>query len=85
MGTSTKKDKARIKCAICHNGQTGEGVTAVVLKRDQTVVIIKEVPAEICDNCVEYYLDDRASSNVLAVAEDAIRKGAEVEIPKFAA
>lgn len=48
-------------------------------------MIFKEVPAEICDNCGEYYLTEEISGKILKYAEEAAQKGAEVEILKFAA
>ena len=49
------------------------------------IVIIKQVPADVCENCGEYYLSQGVTSQVLEKAEDAVKKGAEVEILRFAA
>jgi hypothetical protein len=57
----------------------------VTLRRGETTVLIKGVPAEVCDNCDEYYLSDSVTGQVLELAEDAVKKGAEVEILRFAA
>jgi hypothetical protein len=48
-------------------------------------VILKGVPAEICENCGEYYLSDDLTGQVLERAEAAAKNGAEVEILRFAA
>lgn len=48
-------------------------------------MIIKDVPAEICDNCGEYYLDEKTTDQVLRMAEEAAQKNSEVEILRFAA
>lgn len=45
----------------------------------------KKVPAEICDNCGEYYLSDAVTEQVLQKAESAINNGAELEILRYAA
>jgi YgiT-type zinc finger domain-containing protein len=45
--------EALMKCAICRNGITEEGYTTVVLEREQTTLVFKRVPAEICNNCGE--------------------------------
>lgn len=74
-----------MKCAICKTGDLREGTTAVTLQRDETTIVIKQVPAEVCDQCGEYYLSDAMTEKVLAMAEDAIRKGAEVEVLRWAA
>jgi YgiT-type zinc finger domain-containing protein len=74
-----------MKCAICKNGNTHPGQTSVFLQRGNAMVIIKEVPADICDNCGEYYLDDTVTSETLRYAEDALQKGTEIGIVRYAA
>lgn len=72
-------------CVICKHGKTNPRVVAVALQRAETTVILKQVPAEICDNCEEYYLSNAITALVMEKAEQAITSGAEVEILKFAA
>ena len=43
-----------MNCVICKNGTTAEGFVTVTLQRNSSI-IIKNVPAEICDNCGEFY------------------------------
>jgi YgiT-type zinc finger domain-containing protein len=74
-----------MKCSICRQGETYPGLTTVTLTRGDTTIIIKGVPAEICDNCGEYYLDEAVSMNVLTQAEKAVAAHAEVEIIRYAA
>ncbi len=72
-------------CVLCRFGTTGSGIVTVTLQRGDTTIILKGVPADVCDNCGEYYLSEVIASQVLARAEDAARNGAEVEIARFAA
>ncbi len=74
-----------MKCTICRHGETNAGKATVTLQRGGTTVVIKDVPADICENCGEYYLSESITKRTLAMAEDAARKGAEVEILRFAA
>lgn len=74
-----------MKCAICKQGDTAPGKTTVTLERGETVVVIRDVPAEICGSCGEYYLDAEVTEKVLASTDDAVKRGAVVEIVKFAA
>jgi ribosomal protein L32 len=57
----------------------------VTVQRGETTVILKRVPADVCDNCGEYYLSSEVAAQVLERAEAAVKSGAEVEILKFAA
>ncbi|HKT38081.1 MAG TPA: type II toxin-antitoxin system MqsA family antitoxin [Ktedonobacterales bacterium] len=74
-----------MNCVICKHGETVHGVTRVVLQRGETTVIFKDVPAEICDTCDEYYLSEAIATRVLALAEQAVAQGAEIEVLRFAA
>jgi YgiT-type zinc finger domain-containing protein len=72
-------------CSICKQGETHHGHTTVVLQRNETTVVVKNVPADICDTCEEYYLSEDISAQVLALAEKAVAVGAEIEVLHFAA
>ena len=72
-------------CLFCRQGQTHPGRVTVMLQREETVVIFKDVPADVCENCGEYYLSESTTGELLERAEKAIQNGAEVEILRFAA
>ncbi len=74
-----------MKCSICKFGETEEGLTTVILKQKKTIVIIKSVPADICNNCGEYYLSEEISKIVLKMAREAVKHHAEIEVLQFAA
>ncbi|MFN0049624.1 MAG: type II toxin-antitoxin system MqsA family antitoxin, partial [Cytophagales bacterium] len=58
-----------MKCVICKTGETFSGQTNVTLQRTHSLVVIKNVKAEICDNCGEYYLDEATAIEINAKAE----------------
>ena len=74
-----------MKCSICKTGHTHPGITTVTLQRDNTVVVIRDVPAEIYEDCGEYYLSAPIARRVYADAEETARRHVEVEIQRFAA
>ena len=74
-----------MKCLFCKQGDTHPGNVTVVLQREETVVIFKDVPSEVCENCGEYYLSESITGELLERAERAVEHGAEVEILRFAA
>jgi YgiT-type zinc finger domain-containing protein len=57
----------------------------VTLQRGETTVVLNGVPTEVCGNCGEHYLSEEITRRLMAHAEEAIAKGAEVEILRFAA
>lgn len=74
-----------MKCVICKHGETAPGMVTVTLQRGSTVVIMREVPAAVCRNCGEYYLDEAVAAKVYREAEAAVARHAEVEILRYAA
>ncbi len=74
-----------MKCVICRTGETQFGQATVILQRGDTTVVIKDVPAEVCQNCGEYYLGEQIARQTYAQAESAVQRHAEVEILRFAA
>ncbi len=74
-----------MKCPICRHGETRPGTATLVLERDGLTMVVKYVPAQVCDNCGEEYVDDIAATAALADAERAARSGVSVEVREFAA
>ncbi len=72
-------------CVICKQGSTDEGKVTVTLQRGESTIIFKEVPADVCDNCGEFYLSESITEKLLERAEHAVKNGVMVEILKFAA
>jgi YgiT-type zinc finger domain-containing protein len=74
-----------MKCAICKNGDTCSGKTTIVLERDKTTLIFKDVPAEICENCGEEYFSSVVNNQLLQMANEAAKKGIDLEMLRYAA
>ncbi|MBP7737519.1 MAG: type II toxin-antitoxin system MqsA family antitoxin [Spirochaetes bacterium] len=74
-----------MKCMLCKNGETKPGTVTISLNKNETVVVIKDVPADVCVNCGEYYLSSAVAGDILKKAEIAASKGVEVEIIRYVA
>ena len=72
-------------CALCKTGQTQLGTVTVTLERNRTVVVFKDVPADVCQNCGEYYLSQAVTERIYQQAEEAVQRNAEVEVLRYAA
>ena len=57
----------------------------MTLERSGTTLVIKGVPARICDNCGEAYVDEQITRQLMAMADEALRAGVQVEVREFAA
>jgi YgiT-type zinc finger domain-containing protein len=77
--------EASMTCVLCKTGQPQPGTVTVTLERNHTVVVFKEVPADVCQNCGEYYLSDAVTRRIYQQAEEAVQRNAEVEVLRYAA
>ena len=72
-----------MKCVICKHGETKEGTTTVTLEKNSSTIVFKEVPAHICDNCGEKYIDEDTTKELLKKARIIVKNGVEVDIRKY--
>lgn len=54
---------------------TSEGHVTVVLEREQSTIVFKNVPAKICENCGEEYLSAETNRTLLKKAKEAADRG----------
>ena len=52
-----QEEKASMKCVICKHGEIHEGTATVTLERTNVTIVFKDVPAQVCTNCGEAYID----------------------------
>ncbi|MBI5559312.1 MAG: type II toxin-antitoxin system MqsA family antitoxin [Deltaproteobacteria bacterium] len=74
-----------MKCAICKNGNTEEGITTIVLEQNDLTLVFKNVPAEVCNNCGEEYISADVNRAVLQHARKEKKRGVKLELLDFAA
>ena len=74
-----------MKCVICKTGHTHPGTATVTLQRDNSVVVIRDVPADICEDCGEYYLSEPVAKRIYADADATAQRHVDVEILRYAA
>jgi YgiT-type zinc finger domain-containing protein len=72
-----------MKCVVCKNGETRPGKTTVTLEKDGATLVFKGVPADVCANCGEEYVDSEITAALLKSAEAAARSGVQVEIRQY--
>jgi hypothetical protein len=46
-------------------------------------LVVRGVPARVCRSCGEDYVEEADAECVLAVAEEAIRSGVEVDVREY--
>ena len=73
-----------MKCVVCKIGETHAGSTTVTLERPGMTLVFKGVPAQVCGNCGEAYVDQSTTQRLLQEAEEAAGSGVQVHIREFA-
>ncbi len=73
-----------MKCVVCKHGETEAGHTTVTLERGQTVVVFRNVPAQVCANCGEAYVSEEVTAKLLKEAEEAVRARVQVDVRELA-
>ncbi len=71
-------------CPICRCSQTQAGFASVTLERDESTLLFKNVPAQVCNNCGEEFIDETISINLLQAAETAVQAGVQMELRRYA-
>lgn len=74
-----------MNCVICRKGELVQGTTTLTLEQDRTVLVIRSVPAQVCRNCGEAYVDEAVTAELLNVAEQAVRSGIQVDVREYVA
>lgn len=72
-----------MKCVICKNGQTNNQTVTVTLEQQGKTFVFKDVPARVCENCGEQYLEEDTSRRLLELAQEAAKSGIELTIAKY--
>jgi YgiT-type zinc finger domain-containing protein len=72
-----------MKCVICKQADTRPGVTTVTLERGQSTFVVREVPAQVCENCGEDYVDSVVAAGLLRSAEEMSRAGTQIDVRRY--
>jgi YgiT-type zinc finger domain-containing protein len=74
-----------MKCVICKQGETYLGTATITLVRNGMTLVVKSVPARVCENCGEEYVDEEITAKLLHQAEEAAQDGVQVDIREYVA
>jgi YgiT-type zinc finger domain-containing protein len=70
-------------CPTCQIGHTTAGTATKTLERGGTLVVVRHVPADICDRCGAPLYSGAVVEQLLAVLEHAHRGGVTFEVREF--
>ena len=72
-----------MNCVICKNGNIIPGNVTFTLERGKLIIIFKQVPALVCQNCGDFYLTPEITKILLDKANQTVSNGVEFEIINF--
>jgi YgiT-type zinc finger domain-containing protein len=67
-------------CSICPIGTCHDGITEELFNKKGRLIILKNLPALICDNCSAKLFSENTSAAILANLKDAEHSTAELEM-----
>jgi YgiT-type zinc finger domain-containing protein len=74
-----------MKCTDCKEGEPKPGTVTVSYDKNDTTIVIKDVPALVCPVCGAYYLDLDTTDKIAKIVNAAVKNGAVVEIVRMKA
>lgn len=72
-------------CPVCRHGKTKQGTSTVTLERDAITLVVRGVPAQVCENCGEEYVAEGEARRLLALLDEAERGGVRVDVRDYLA
>ena len=75
MATRLWKKEEAMKCVVCKLGETRPGFTTVTLERNGAALVVRKVPAQVCDNCGEDYVSAEVTRSLLQSVNESLRPG----------
>lgn len=73
-----------MKCVRCKHGSISKKKVNVKLERNGSIVIVKDVPAMVCDECGETYFDSAITKLMHNTANKALNDWMEIAVVHLA-
>lgn len=70
-------------CPTCQNGQTARRTATKTLERGDTLVVVRHVPADVCDRCGAPLYSGAVVEKLLALLDEADRAGVTFQVREF--
>jgi len=70
-------------CLICRNAELVSTFTTVKLDHEEINLAVRGVPASVCPNCEDAYLDEKVAARLLEIVERSIETGEPVEFLEY--
>ena len=71
-------------CPIC-KGNMEENMVNFPIDLKTRFILVKEVPALVCEQCGEFFIDDEIQIRIEKIIKDIKKADVELEVVRFAA
>ena len=71
------------RCPVCHGGHKQPGTTTFTVELGFGVVVVRDVPAKVCDLCGTDWLEDSIAEKLEKIVEQARIKHSVVEVANW--
>lgn len=75
-------NKTGDQCPLC-GGEKLSGTTTFTADLGSGVVVVRSVPATVCNQCGADWIDDKVAKQLEGIVDDARKKGLQVEVIAF--
>lgn len=70
------------KCPLCQ-GSVADGSTTFTVDLGEGIVVVRDIPAQVCSQCGEEWLDDSTAAKLENIVESARKKHVTVEVARW--
>ena len=61
-----------MKCLVCKHNRFKKGTTVLPIERGNAILLITDIPARVCENCGETYIDEEIAQEVQDLANETL-------------
>lgn len=71
-------------CLLCRQAETVDGFTSATFERDETRLVVRQIPARVCPSCGEAYMDEDVALALLRELDELTATGIMETVVEFA-
>lgn len=71
-------------CLLCRQAETVDGFTSAAFERDETRLVVRQIPARVCPSCGEAYMDEDVALALLRELDELTATGIMETVVEFA-
>lgn len=61
-----------MRCLVCKHNRFKKGTTVLPIERGNAILLVTDIPARVCTNCGEPYLDEETAQDIQELANETL-------------